>query len=98
MQTLEQKFEHSARAVARSNSPHRVDQMRERLIKILVHREEQLAGREPKPNSNIMKKEVRLRVFNQALAEGWAGCNLRSDRHGRGEKPIRRRSRHKMAH
>ncbi len=89
-QTLEEKFARSARAAARSNSPVRVDQMRERLIKALKHREEQLGGREPKPNNNILKKQVRLRVFNQALEEGWAGENLRSNRHKKGQHPFGR--------
>jgi hypothetical protein len=93
MRTLEEKFERSARAAARSNSPTRVVQMRNRLIASLKHREEQLAGREPKPNNNILKKQVRLRVFNTALAEGWAGANLRTNRHRKGEKPLSRPNR-----
>ncbi len=93
MQTLKQQFERSARAAARANSPHRVLQMRNRLVAVLKHREEQLGGREAKPNNNMMKKEIRLQVFEQALEEGWAGENLRSNRHKKGQHPLSRQSR-----
>jgi len=93
MRTLEEKFERSAKAAARSNAPSRVRVMRDRLVATLKHRESQLAGRQPKPNRNMLQKEIRLRVFNEALAEGWAGANLRSNRHKRGEYPLSRRSR-----
>lgn len=98
MLSPQQKFERAARAEARSNPPERVWQMRDRLIQALKHRERQLEGREPKANSNMLKKQVRLEVFERALAEGWAGANLRTTRHKKGQKPLRRRSRHMMAH
>lgn len=93
MQTQRQKFERSARAAARSNTPRRVLQMRNRLVASLKHRESQLAGRQPKPNNNMLKKEIRLQVFEQALEEGWAGENLRSNRHKKGHHPLSRQSR-----
>ena len=89
--TQEQKFERAARSAARSNPENRVEQLRDRLSSALAHRAKQLDGRDPKPNANILKKQVWLRVFDQALSEGWAGTNHLSRRHQAENSSFRRK-------
>jgi len=94
MSDKEERFVRSARIAARSNPEDRVRDMRDRIVRLLEHREEQLKGREAKPNRNIQEKEIRLRIFDQALSEGWAGQRFRARRHKQNHKPPFRRKKH----